>query len=508
MEADTPKNGDSLWVKQEIDKIQSHFVSELHRIEGDFNEHFTALNNEFQVRQPKLSEIPLLKKSTREIKESRIFIPRNSVLTDLFQISHIQTLRNVFAATLIILFLHDTIEDIVNDGRLNLRFDVMFESFGKLHIALFIWLIMQLATSILVFFGVYCWANSRNSFKKNLKAYDMAWLFLYISYLIIFLILPCHQIEKHQFPVASALIVLLEQMRQMMKAHSFVRENIRKNLLLIESKNASVCPDYSKYLYFLFAPTLIYKDEYPRTTTIHWDYVLRMFGQVLASAFYAYYVVERFCLPIFSDLSQNEITLPIFISVLFNSIMPGSLFLLLIFYGFLHCWLNAFAEMLRFADRMFYQDWWNSTTFANYYRTWNVVVHDWLHAYVYRELYVLMGKKNRAIPSICVILLSAVFHEYVMYFALGFFYPVMFILFGVVGLAFLFLIPRNPGPVFNIMIWLFLFIGIGLETCFYFMESFARKICPPSDLFWDKIMPRSFVCHIVSPASKLLRVDL
>ena len=25
------------------------------------------------------------------------------------------------------------------------------------------------------------------------------------------------------------------------------------------------------------------------------------------------------------------------------------------FYGFLHCWLNAFAEMLRFADRMFYK---------------------------------------------------------------------------------------------------------------------------------------------------------
>ena len=24
------------------------------------------------------------------------------------------------------------------------------------------------------------------------------------------------------------------------------------------------------------------------------------------------------------------------------------------FYGFLHCWLNAFAEMLRFADRQFY----------------------------------------------------------------------------------------------------------------------------------------------------------
>jgi sterol O-acyltransferase len=75
------------------------------------------------------------------------------------------------------------------------------------------------------------------------------------------------------------------------------------------------------------------------------------------------------------------------------------------FYGFLHCWLNAFAEMLRFADRMFYkvekylvkmiindldiQDWWNSRSFAAYYRTWNVVVHDWLYTYVYKEIYVV-----------------------------------------------------------------------------------------------------------------------
>lgn len=27
---------------------------------------------------------------------------------------------------------------------------------------------------------------------------------------------------------------------------------------------ADMCPDFSKYLYFLFAPTLIYRDNYPR----------------------------------------------------------------------------------------------------------------------------------------------------------------------------------------------------------------------------------------------------
>ena len=94
-------------------------------------------------------------------------------------------------------------------------------------------------------------------------------------------------------------------------------------------KKSSLCPDYSKYLYFLFAPTLIYRDQYPRNATIRWDFVLRMFGQVLAAMFYTYYVVVRFCVPTYADLNQNEITLSIFVSVLFNSIMPGSLFLLL-----------------------------------------------------------------------------------------------------------------------------------------------------------------------------------
>lgn len=89
------------------------------------------------------------------------------------------------------------------------------------------------------------------------------------------------------------------------------------------------CPDFSQYLYFLFAPTLIYREKYPRNAVIHWDYVLEMFAQVFAAIVYVYYVVVRFCVPVFANLNQNQITLPIFISVLFNSIMPGSLFLLL-----------------------------------------------------------------------------------------------------------------------------------------------------------------------------------
>lgn len=54
-----------------------------------------------------------------------------------------------------------------------------------------------------------------------------------------------------------------------------------------------------------------------------------------------------------------------------------------------HCQLQHFLNevsifvLIHFVTH--HQDWWNSTSFANYYRTWNVVVHDWLYYYVYRD---------------------------------------------------------------------------------------------------------------------------
>ena len=36
---------------------------------------------------------------------------------------------------------------------------------------------------------------------------------------------------------------------------------------------------------------------------------------------------------------------------------------------------NAFAELTRFADRGFYEDWWNATDFGEFSRKWNKPVH-------------------------------------------------------------------------------------------------------------------------------------
>jgi hypothetical protein len=48
--------------------------------------------------------------------------------------------------------------------------------------------------------------------------------------------------------------------------------------------------------------------------------------------------------------------------------LPSTLAILLLFFGLLHSWMNGWAELMRFPDRNFYLDWWNSNEFGSYYR--------------------------------------------------------------------------------------------------------------------------------------------
>ena len=137
----------------------------------------------------------------------------------------------------------------------------------------------------------------------------------------------------------------------------------------------------------MFAPTLIYRDEYPRTSIIRWSFVIQHFAEVVGTMIYTYCLFDRFCVPEFRKLNVRELTLSSYVHLISISILPGALILIMGFFSFLHCWHNAFAEMLRFGDRQFYLDWWNSTSFNMYYRTWNTLVQDWLYTYIYRDVY-------------------------------------------------------------------------------------------------------------------------
>lgn len=264
----------------------------------------------------------------------------------------------------------------------------------------------------------------------------------------------------------------------------------------ITMSNGVPIPPFSHYIYFLFAPTLVYRSSYPRTPYIRWRIVGINLLQMGLCIVYTYFIFARFCFSYFANFGRSEqfsFTMGQLITSSFGCMLPGALLLLINFYALLHCWLNAFAELLRFGDRLFYKDWWNSVTFSAYYRSWNVVVHDWLYTYVYRDVYAISGRHRRVLAQTAVFMLSAFVHEYVLTLVFRFFYPVLFVIFGGAGFAISNL--RGRSRLWNIGLWVGLFMGMGILMCLYSMEWYARKNCPPVQGLLDLFIPRSWFCR-------------
>ncbi|XP_029473973.1 sterol O-acyltransferase 1 isoform X2 [Rhinatrema bivittatum] len=494
-------------LKRKAEQLKSNLMKE---VDGHFSEFVEHLIEESTLLESpsSTSTFPTACSKTdgckgRGVKSAsqheKIFISRRSLLDELFEVNHIRTIYHMFIALLILFIFSTLLVDFIDEGRLVLEFDLLVYAFGKFPIVIATWLCMFLATLMVPYGLLHLWASGyQTSSHKPLRFLFFGALFM------LFQIMglgfgPTYIVVKFSLPPASRFVVILEQVRLFMKVHSFIRENVPRVISSAKEKSTFVpVPKVTNYLYFLFAPTLIYRDSYPRNPTIRWSYVLTSFVQVLSCLFYAYYVLVRLCIPLFHNISQEPFNLRVLVLCIFNSILPGVLVLLLAFFAFLHCWLNAFAEMLRFADRMFYKDWWNSTSFANYYRTWNVVVHDWLYYYSYRDFLSIFGKRFKAAAMLYVFTVSAVVHEYALAICFGFFYPVLFILFMGFGMLFNFILhDRRKGPIWNVIMWTSLFLGQGVIICLYSQEWYAQQYCPlHNPAFLDYIKPRSWTCRL------------
>uniref|UniRef100_A0A3P8RV62 O-acyltransferase n=1 Tax=Amphiprion percula TaxID=161767 RepID=A0A3P8RV62_AMPPE len=411
--------------------------------------------------------------------QGKLFVSRRSLL-ELFEVNHIRTIYHMFIALLILFILSTLVVDFIDEGRLVLDFGLLVYAFGQFPLVVCTWICMFLSVLLVPYSLFHLWAQSQSHSHPGM--YSLLFGSVFLLYQALGLgFLPTYMAVTNSVPPASCFIIILEQVRLMMKAHSFVRENVPRVQTWAKDKTPGpVVPQVSQYLYFLFAPTLIYRDKYPNPV-IRWGYVATKLLQVLGCLFYAYYVFVRLCIPQFHSIGLQLFDLRAMVLCVFNSILPV-LVLFLGFFAFLHCWLNAFAEMLCFADRMFYKDWWNSTSFANYYRTWNVVVHDWLYYYVYRDFLWISQKRFRPAAMLFVFTVSAVVHEYILAVCFGFFYPVLFCLFMCFGMFNFILHDQRKGPIWNIIMWTSLFLGQGVIICLYSQEWYAQRYCPLKEL--------------------------
>ncbi|CAF2073783.1 unnamed protein product [Rotaria magnacalcarata] len=457
---------------------------------------------------------------------TKVFRMRSSILTELLEVSHIRSIRQIFISILVLLVLQVAMTDLFETGSVDFRFDVIRWNFSNLSTCLRLWFILFFLTCTMVYYCFHFWAYKRLSLipivsslspdteapkKKttSLMIFDGFCLTAYCLYIGLFLYFPVHFILEENYPIVTRMIVLVEQNAP----NAILYGKIYSQQIKVEDVEDKVndspkeetngiiphtpCPEFSKFLYFLFAPTLIYRDSYPRTSSVRWNFVISHLIQFAATTLFAYYLFYRFCLPVFRHFNSEHVTVKIFVLSILNCTLPGALLLFCAFYGFLHCWLNAFAEMLRFADRQFYSDWWTATSWSSYYRTWNIVVHDWLYTYVYRDCHKLLGVKYRLVSMYAVIFLSACVHEYIISLTFGYFYPILFVQFAVLGFISMLILPqRTQNYAFNVFIWASLFVGLGMQMCLYSIEWYARQNCPryvngPLDYF----VPRSLFCR-------------
>lgn len=190
---------------------------------------------------------------------------------------------------------------------------------------------------------------------ENIFYYDRISIFCVIIYYSAFIIIPTYLIRQTNQPVASSLALLLEQVRFLMKIHAYIRSNVPIIINFKPKTEDFTFPNFNNYFYFLFAPTLVYRDEYPREKKRNWKNIITLTVEFVLTLFYLAFVMERFFLTPFQDWCLKERKWSDLFSQIMINMIPALLVKLCGFFMFLHIWLNLFAEILRFGDREFYK---------------------------------------------------------------------------------------------------------------------------------------------------------
>uniref|UniRef100_A0AC35UA76 O-acyltransferase n=1 Tax=Rhabditophanes sp. KR3021 TaxID=114890 RepID=A0AC35UA76_9BILA len=299
------------------------------------------------------------------------FIVRDSVLTENFK-SEARILYNYFASLFILLAIGTWIKDIWKHGNPLHHTWLIWWNFNQLPITLFAWAVMHCSTIIFIYYGMSLWSKIPSKYVDYHT--DKAYLASYIIYLVALFYLPIKWNLWMQLNPACSYIITCENTRLAMKVHSFVRENfklaVKRKEKMYESSDSEIhgWPTIQQYNYFMFAPTFIYRNQYPQYPTRSWKMVANYTFQFFACIYIVNLMFIQFVYPQFSSMNYQENSIMDIIYSVFPSIIPGMVCLMMLFYGLLHCWLNIFAEAMQFGDRLFYASWWNSKNMAQYYR--------------------------------------------------------------------------------------------------------------------------------------------
>ncbi|XP_076137276.1 diacylglycerol O-acyltransferase 1b [Alosa pseudoharengus] len=225
--------------------------------------------------------------------------------------------------------------------------------------------------------------------------------------------------------------------------------------------------------YFVFAPTLCYELNFPRSPRIRMGFLLRRLFEMLLLTQLLVGLIQQWMVPVIQSSMKplQEMDYSRMVERLLRLAVPNHLIWLIFFYWFFHSSMNFMAEVLQFGDREFYRDWWNSETITYFWQNWNIPVHKWCLRHFYKPMLRRGGSKWASQSA--VFFLSAFFHEYLVSVPLR-----MFRLWAFMGmmaqLPLAFFVGRYlRGNYGNAAVWMSLIIGQPIAVLMYVHDYYV-----------------------------------
>lgn len=204
-------------------------------------------------------------------------------------------------------------------------------------------------------------------------------------------------------------------------SYAFTNRDLRHALLREDPQNGmpdiyKECPyprniSLANLSYFWWAPTLVYQPVYPRTESIRWIFVLKRASEVAVLSMFIWFASAQYAAPLlFNSLSKIS---SLDLASILERLMKLSTISLVIwlagFFAVFQSALNGLAEVMRFGDREFYTEWWNSPSVGTYWRTWNKPVYHFMRRHIFSPL---VGRGwSPSAASMSVFVFSGVLHE-------------------------------------------------------------------------------------------------
>jgi diacylglycerol O-acyltransferase 1 len=205
-------------------------------------------------------------------------------------------------------------------------------------------------------------------------------------------------------------------------SYAFTNRDLRHAFVNADAPDAGLptlydtCP-YPKNItvgnlcYFWWAPTLVYQPVYPRSEKIRLDFIAKRACELLILCIVIFVACAQYAVPLLHN-SLNDIS-DLNVTNIAERVLKLSTISLVCwlagFFALFQSFLNLLAEIMRFGDREFYSDWWNSSDLRSYWTSWNKPVTNFMRRHIYTPMV------NRGVPKylaqIITFLFSGMLHE-------------------------------------------------------------------------------------------------